>query len=67
MNPLGKQVLLLTGCAFQVWEDGGRQETSQGLKKMPLVEMPVRKEGLRWRVAGLWKGAQVTLKLRLHR
>lgn len=59
-------MLLLTGFALQLWEDGGRQETSQGLNKMPLMEMPVQKEGQRWSVAGLWKDAQVTLKLGLH-
>ena len=51
MNPLGKQMLLPTGFAFQLWEDGGRQETSQGLNKMPFMEMPVQKEGQR---CGVW-------------
>lgn len=67
MSPLGKQALLLTGFASQLWEVGSRLEIGQGLNKIPLMEMPVQKEGQRWSVAGLWKDAQLTLKLRLHR
>lgn len=67
VSPLGKQVLLLTGFAFQLWEVGSRLETGQGLNKILLMEIPVQKEAQRWIVAALWKDAQLTLKLRLHR